>query len=259
MPAKLPPGSRAPRIVQSVGWGRRPASVMEAARERYGEVWTLELLGPATFIVVSDPGLIDGVFSADPAQLHAGEANATIGGGLIGPNSVLMLDGEAHERKRKLLQPPFHRAHVDRYHDAIAAICEEEIASWPQRTPIELLPSMQAITLKSIMSVVFGVTGGPAQERLHARIRDMFAWAANPWHMVNLHLAHRRSSGLPKGFLGVRDPLDAVLLEEIELVRRDPSLAERDDVLAMLLKTRYEGGSPIDDRDLRDQMVTLLI
>lgn len=219
----------------------------------------LRLLGPATFVLVSDPGLIDAIFSADPARLHAGEANAMIGEGLLGRNSVLVVDGGQHTTKRKLLAPPFHHDHVARYHDAIAHICGEEISSWPLHEPFELLPRMQTITLKSIMSVVFGVTGGAAQERLHARIRDMFAWAANPWHMINLHLAHRRSSGLPKGFLGVRDPLDAVIQEEIARARADPHLGERDDVLAMLVKTRDESGSAIEDSDLRDQMVTLLI
>jgi cytochrome P450 len=259
MQTQLPPGPAVPRIMQSFKWARRPTDLMESARERWGEIWTLRLLGPVTFVLVSNPELIEEVFAADPALLRAGEANGIIGEGLLGHNSLLLLDDEPHAAKRKLLAPPFHREHVDRYHEAIAGICEEEIASWPPGEPIELLPRMQAITLKSIMSVVFGVTGGPAQERLHARIADIFAWAANPLHMVSLHVAHRRGSDLPKGFLAARDPFDTVLFEEIERARNDPLLPERNDVLAMLLKTRYEDGSPIEDRDLRDQMVTLLI
>jgi cytochrome P450 family 135 len=259
MTAKLPQGPRAPRTVQSYNWARRPTLLMETARERYGDVWTLRLLGPSTFILVEDPTLIEGIFTADPTLLRAGEANGMIGEGMLGHNSMLLLDGEPHAVKRKLLQPPFHHAHIDRYHDAIARICEEEIAGWPSHEPLELLPRMQAITLKSIMSVIFGVTGGPAQERLHARIRDIFTWAASPLHMLSLHVAHRRGSDLPKAFVQARDPLDVVLFEEIDRARQDPLLGERDDVLAMLLKTRYEDGSPMDDRDLRDQMVTLLI
>jgi len=259
MPVKLPPGPRLPRLAQSYKWARQPTTLMETARERWGDVWTLRLLGPVTFVLVADPQLIEAVFAADRTLLHAGEANGIIGEGLLGPNSLLLLDEQPHASKRGLLQPPFHHAHIERYHDAIASICEQEIAGWPLGEPLELLPRMQAITLKSIMSVVFGVTGGPAQERLHARIGEIFAWAANPLHMVSLHLAHRRDSDLPKGFLAVRDPFDAVLFEEIRKAREDPELERRDDVLAMLAKTRYEDGTPIDDRDLRDQMVTLLI
>ena len=259
MPVKLPPGPRLPRLAQSYKWARQPTTLMESARERWGEVWTLRLLGPVTFVLVADPQLIEAVFAADRALLHAGEANGIIGEGLLGPNSLLLLDEQPHASKRGLLQPPFDRAHVERYHDAIAGICEQEISGWPLGEPLELLPRMQAITLRSIMSVVFGVTGGPAQERLHARIGEIFAWAANPLHMVSLHLAHRRDSDLTKGFLAVRDPFDVVLFEEIRKTREDPDLERRDDVLAMLAKTRYEDGTPIDDRDLRDQMVTLLI
>ena len=259
MASKLPPGSRAPSIVQAFNWVRRPAAAMEVAQKRYGDVWTLRLLAHTRFVLVSDPQLIEQIFKADPTLLHAGEADAMIGEALVGQNSVLVLDEEAHTTKRTLLQPPFHRDRIDHYRDAILRICAEEIASWPLREPIELLPRMQAITLKSIMSVIFGVTGGPAEERLHARIRDLFGWAANPLHMARLHVAHRRGSDLPKSFLAVRDPFDRVVLEEIDRARQDPRLPERDDILAMLLKARHDDGSPMDDRDLRDQMVTLLI
>jgi cytochrome P450 family 135 len=227
MSVKLPPGPRAPRTVQSYNWARRPTALMENARERWGDVWTLRLLGPSTFVLVADPTLIEGVFTADPALVRAGEANAMIGEGLLGHNSMLLLDEEPHAVKRKLLRPPFHHEHVDRYHDAIARICEQEIAGWPLREPVELLPRVQAITLKSIMSVVFGVTGGAAQERLHARIRDIFAWAANPLHMLSLHVSHRRGSDLPKGFVAVRDPFDVVLFEEMQRARGSASRRAR--------------------------------
>src|SRR5438105_530528 len=107
---------------------KRPTAVMEAARERYGEVWTLRLVANTTFILVSDPELIKGVLTTDPALLHAGEANAMIGPALLGEQSVLLLDDEPHAAKRKLLQPPFHTDRMHRYRETIARISEEEIA-----------------------------------------------------------------------------------------------------------------------------------
>lgn len=259
MSSELPPGPGTPRLVNSFNWVQRPSTVMKEARQRYGEIWTLRLLADTNFVLVSDPQLVQGILGTDPSLLHAGEANAMIGPAMLGENSVLLLDDEPHVAKRRLLRPPFHQDHISGYRETIARICNEEIASWPLNEPIQLLPRMQSITLKAIMSVIFGVTGGEPQERLHARIGDVFAWAARPWHMAFLHLAHRRQSGLPKSFLAIRDPLDRVVFDEIERARQDPRLEARDDVLAMLLKTRYEDGSPMSDRDLRDQMITLLI
>jgi cytochrome P450 len=145
------------------------------------------------------------------------------------------------------------------YREAILSIAEQEIASWPLHEPIELLPRMQSITLKSIMSMIFGVTGGEAQRRLQERIGALFAWAANPLHMAQIHIANKKQSEPPKTFLAVRNPLDAVVYEEIAEARRDPRLEERDDVLAMLLKATHEDGSPMSDKELRDQMITLLM
>jgi cytochrome P450 len=52
---------------------------------------------------------------------------------------------------------------------------------------------------------------------------------------------------------------DGSLLAEIARRRTDPALAERDDILALLLQARDEGGKPMSDRELRDELVTLLL
>jgi cytochrome P450 len=259
MTSELPPGPRAPRMVQSFNWMRQPTAVMESGRKRYGEVWTLRLVAHTTFVLVSDPELIKGILTAEPGLLHAGEANAMIGPAMLGETSVLLLDDEPHAEKRRLLRPPFQPDHVHQYADTILRLTEEEIDSWPLHEPLELLPRMQSITIQAIMSLIFGVTGGPAQERLHARIKGLFAWAANPLHMAKIHIANKKQSELPKDFLAVRDPFDAVLFEEIKRARQDPGLEQRADVLAMMLKTSHDDGSPMSDKELRDQLVTMLI
>ena len=52
---------------------------------------------------------------------------------------------------------------------------------------------------------------------------------------------------------------DELLYAEIAEHRRRPDLAERDDILSMLLTARFEDGSEMDDRELRDQLMTLLL
>jgi cytochrome P450 len=46
--------------------------------------------------------------------------------------------------------------------------------------------------------------------------------------------------------------------EEIRDRRAEPDAAERDDVLSLLLAARHEDGSPMTDRELRDELITLL-
>ena len=63
-------------------------------------------------------------------------------------------------------------------------------------------------------------------------------------------------------FLGaipeVRAEVDALVYDEIRRRRSEPDAAERDDVLSLLLGARHEDGSPMSDRELRDELITLL-
>ena len=45
----LPPGPRAPRVIQSVGWWKRPLSYLERCRARYGRRFTIRLVGTPPF------------------------------------------------------------------------------------------------------------------------------------------------------------------------------------------------------------------
>jgi cytochrome P450 len=63
----------------------------------------------------------------------------------------------------------------------------------------------------------------------------------------------------PQAFLDLRNPVDALIFEELERARQDPRLEERDDVLALLVKAHKDDGSPLTDRELRDQLITLLV
>src|SRR5207237_5537062 len=56
-----------------------------------------------------------------------------------------------------------------------------------------------------------------------------------------------------------KQSLDQMIYEEIALRRKAPDLAERDDVLSMLLAARDENGQPMTDGELRDELVTLLV
>jgi cytochrome P450 len=252
---KLPPGPSYPGLLATIKWQRQLVPLLEKARARYGDVWTLRLVGGETLVFVSDPELLESVFEADATVLHGGASVATV---FLGPRSLIVLSESDHAALRSLMLPFFHREQVQRYRGVIARTCEEELATWPLGEPMPLLPGMQAITLSVIMSVVFGVTGGERQEILRTRIHELLDWAT-PWHMT-LHQARFMRGWSPaKSFLRLRSALEELIFEEIERTRHDPRLAERDDILAMLVQARYEDGTALTEAELRDQLMTLLI
>jgi cytochrome P450 len=73
-------------------------------------------------------------------------------------------------------------------------------------------------------------------------------------------LSRRFSRGDPMAQLKeVVRQVDEPLLEEIAARRDDPELAEREDILSLLMSAPMEDGNPMSDRELRDQLVTLLL
>jgi cytochrome P450 family 135 len=241
-------------LLATLKWQRQFVPLMKTARARYGDIWTLRMAGD-TFVFVSDPDLLESVFTADPAVLHGGASVVTA---LLGPSSLIILSEDRHAAVRGLMQPLFHRERVQHYRGVIAEVCEEELSSWPLDQPMPLLSAMQTITLRVIMSAVFGVTGGERQERLRSRIHALLEWGT-PWHMALHQARHMRGWEPAKSFLRLRNPLDELIYEEIERTRNDPLLQEREDILAMLVQARFEDGTALTESELRDQLMTLLI
>jgi cytochrome P450 len=53
--------------------------------------------------------------------------------------------------------------------------------------------------------------------------------------------------------------IDELLFAEISERRADPDLDKRQDILSLLAQTKFEDGAGMSDRELRDQLVTLLL
>ena len=251
------PGSRAPGIVQLLDYGRDPLGFLSRQQRRFGDVFAIHFPYFGRIVYVAEPGLVKELFTADPAVFHAGEANATVLEPALGPNSVLTLDDGPHLRQRKLLLPPFHGERVERYGELILEITRGEMESWPVGEPFALRPHTQRITLAVIMRAVFGVHDEGRLARFGGLIDDF----ARRVGLVASIPPLRRDLGRlsPWGrFVRSRRALDAFIYKEIALRRAEAETAERDDVLSLLLGARDEEGEPMSDRELRDEMVTVL-
>jgi cytochrome P450 len=212
-------------------------------------------------VAITDPAEIKEVFSAPADVLHPGEG-ARVLEPVVGPNSVILLDGEAHMRQRKLLLPAFHGETMERLRGLMDEVAEREVASWPQGRPMELQERFQRLTLEIILRAVFGLDPGERLDSLRALLSELLRFGDRPITLVPIDpegLAFKVLSRTPtwSGFLRLRDEIDARLFELIDERRRED--ADRDDVLTMLLAARHEDDSPMSDQELRDELVTLLV
>jgi cytochrome P450 len=252
----LPPGPSTPGPLNILKFQRRTTELLETGRERYGHVWTLNLVGGTTFVMVSDPQLVEDVLTADPDVLHAEARLATP---LVGDHSLLIAQGKDHATKRKLLKPLFQGERVERHAEVIATIAEKELAGWPTGEPMPLLPRLQAITLGVITSATFGETGAERHDQLRSAVHNLLDFGSSAWRMTKHQFRYMRGWQPSPDFRRRREVVNELVYEEISRAREDPDLDQRDDMLAMLLRIEYEDGRPFSDEEVRDQVVTLLM
>ncbi len=249
----LPPGPTKPRFVQGAYALTVSRHGMRQMRERYGDAFTVNVPIFGHALVISDPAEIKQLFLAGLDLVDNMETNL---GRVLGPRSMFALTGEAHRRQRKLLVPPFHGRRLGAYEAIVEEETVREMASWPLDRPFPTLPSMMRITLNVILRAVFGAEGGEFDE-LRALLPPSIKLGSRLATLPLPRVDFGRWS--PWGrFFAMRRQYDAIVDRLVAKARRDPDLDRRDDVLAMMLQSRYDDGSPMSREEIADQLLTLL-
>jgi cytochrome P450 len=234
---------------------------MERCRARYGKRYTIRFPGSPPFVMLADPDDVKEVFTAPPDVLHPGEG-ARVLEPVVGANSVILLDGDAHMRQRKLMLPAFHGENMERLEGLMAEVAEREVASWPHGEEAELQERFQHLTMEIILRAVFGLDPGERLDVLRGRLSRMLRFGDRPISLVPIDpdgIVGKLVAMSPPfaRFLRLQAEADALIFELIEERRRGDE--KRDDVLTMLLAARDEEGAPMSDQELRDELMTLLV
>ena len=253
----LPPGPRAPALVQTLAWAVAPTWVMDRCARRLGEAFTLTFAPSGMkLVMISDPEAVKTVFTAPPEVAPSGAGNSPVAP-VMGPSSVIVLTGPEHMRQRKLLLPPFHGERMREYEDVIVDATRRDMAQWPLGTPMRLQERTREDHAGG--DPARGVRrGGGQMEALRRAIGDLME-PINAVAVVRAAL-RRPSMERPGGAFGqALDRLDAVIYAELERRRGQEDLAERRDILSLLMQARDEDGQAMTDGELRDELVTLLL
>jgi cytochrome P450 family 135 len=253
----LPAGPRRPGVLQSLEYGLDPHGFFRRAQRRFGDVFTVHVVGEE-WVMLAHPDAVREVFGHGPDELDSGQANFPLRP-ILGTRNVLLLDGAEHLRRRKLVLPPFHGERMKAYAEIISGVARRDLADWPVGNPFPVLPHMQAVTFEVIMRAVFGVQEASRLDRLRRVLREFLSWTTN-WRRAAVFgfLGPERVMGL-RGFRRQLAEVDAEVLGVIARRREARDLAEREDVLSLLLQARDEEGRPLSDGELRDELVTLLV
>jgi cytochrome P450 family 138 len=251
--AKLPPGPSLPRAIQGVLAMADRSLALEILRRRYGSAFSVELPIFGHMVVLSDPSHIRQLFRTSPDVADTTDANL---GRVMGPNSLFALSGDRHRAQRKLLTPPFHGRRLAAYEAIVEREALTEFASWPHNRAFATMPSMMRITLNVILRAVFGADGQEME-----RLREILPRGIQLGSKLALIPVPQWDWGRwsPWGrFRQYREEYDAIVDELIDKAQADPDFDARDDVLSLMVQSRYEDGSPMTRAEIADELITLL-
>jgi cytochrome P450 len=251
---RLPPGPRG-SVAQMLRYARDPLGFYADCARRFGDVFTVPtLLGP--LVVCGDPESVRSIFALPPESFSRWSTDSV--SPLLGEASLLLSGGARHARDRRLLTPPFHGERMRAYGAVIRAAALREAASWAAGSAFSMQEAGSAISIDVILRAVFGVDEAAGLDELRAALLGALA-SMSPLLMLFPALRRRFGGIGPYArMLAVRDRLDTLTYAAIARRRAGGGGGGGDDILSLMLSARYDDGSAMSDREIRDQLLTLV-
>jgi cytochrome P450 len=169
---------------------------------------------------------------------------------------LLTAEGDEWLRHRRLASPAFHRERVEGYARTMVGYAQDAVDSWTEGESVDLHDEMTALTLRIVARTLFDADVTARIEevaRLGTAIQDFYylrfaslrflipTWLPTPGNR-RLAQATRR--------------LDEVVYR---IIRTRLPGEDRGDLLSMLHLARDEQGAGMSERQIRDEVMTLLL
>ncbi|MBV9050385.1 MAG: cytochrome P450, partial [Solirubrobacterales bacterium] len=237
----------------------RPIAFMEACRRRFGDTFSVRFTGfRSPLVMTSDPTAIRILYSNPDNRLPPGRSFSLEP--VVGSRSLLLQEGAEHLERRRLMLPQFHGQRIRAYEELVAEIVDRELERCPLDRPFAAHPHIQHATLEVILRAVFGVTDSGRLERLRRLLPQLLDSTSSTTLQLRILLARRARRESPVRKIRVlKREIGRELSSEISERRRDGTACNRNDILSMLLVSRFEDGGAMDDPEVRDQLMTLLV
>ena len=260
--AKLPDGSPTPDLLQTLQLVADPIAFLDRNAHQYGDTFTTRVLGwnspPVVFF--GGPGAIEQIYTSQADRFELGKVTHVFRP-LTGDRSLIMLDGAAHQRQRQLLMPPLHGDRMRAYGQTICEITRRVTRPWRLNEPFSIRDYTSEISLEAILRVVFGITAGPRYQQLKHLLHRLLESVTSPLYSSQFFfplLQQNLGPWSPWGaFLSQMQQIDALVLAEIQERRSQDQPGT--DILSLLLAGRDAAGQGMTARELRDQLMTLLL
>jgi cytochrome P450 len=249
------PGTSTPGLINALEYGLFPRRFALRHAARFGRSYRIKgLLGDALF--TADPEHLKRIFSADSDALGSLAEKAVAW--LFGQHSVLVTSGSTHRRQRKLLAPPLNGPRLRAFGKIMQELADAHVGRLTPGAQVSALSVSTSFTLDVIIRTVFGVSASDDAEEAATLRRHLMTLVEDVPALAVFAYPLRTPLYPPwQRYLRARDSFDSWLMAKIR--QRRTNGVSGDDVLSLLLNTRYDDGSAMDEREIYDQLVTLLL
>ena len=249
-------------LQQKLQWVAQPHKYMDLAMQQAPDMFVADIAAEGSYVFVNHPEGMRQMITSDRASFFAGSKNNQLLQPLVGQDSLLLIEGDRHKQRRKLLLPPFHGERMQSYGQLICDLTHDIVARLKPNQPFIARKLSQKISLQVILEAVYGLQDKERSQELCQRIttlsnifestlvsallffpllqRDLGAWS--PWG----------------NFLRQQKAIDEAIYQEIA-TRRTEDNRDRQDILSLMMSARDESGEALKDKELRDELMTLML
>ncbi len=253
MGPKVPGPGLSPAAVK--GFVTTPYALYDECKRRYGDVFRITVPGFGSMVHVNRPAHVEIAhrLAGDDVRRGTGSLMEPV----FGPNSIVVLDGDRHKRRRQLIGPCFRGLRLTAYAHTIFDTARRHARRWEDQPTLPLLPRLAEITHEEMIRLVFGLDDEETIRTLHEAI----AQSAKRFRGRFLFIKALQQDWGPLTawgrWLRTKEAVDAIVYPLIERTRaglRD----ESSDILSILLRARRDDGTGLSDAEAHDEVLTLL-
>jgi cytochrome P450 len=252
-PEKFPAGPP-PNLLRALFGAMRqnPLDYFTELARKYGDVAGMRI-GNFRSLFINHPDLIEDVLVNKARLYHKGrilKANKFLFG-----EGLLTSEGDYWLRQRRLSQPAFHRERVNAYAATMAEYSLEMLAKWRDGEERDIHAEMMQLALRIVGKTLFDADVTRDARQVGETLDVLLHIAANFGRTVLIPLWMPTPRNI-RAKLGVRR-LERVIYRIIADRRADGR--DAGDLLSTLLQARDEDGTRMNDRQLRDETITLFL
>ncbi len=249
----FPPGPNDFSVSRTRQIVRDPLPILLSNYEEYGPIFSLRVLHSRSVFMLG-PEANHFVTVSDPQNFHWREGSFGDLIPLLG-DGLLTIDDSYHDRARAIMLPAFHRDQMMSMLDSMSAEAEAAICGLQPGEVVDIYAWMRNLAMRIAMRSLLGLD--PDDAGKGAGAAEHFERALG-FYGIDFALRLVRGPGSPwRRLIASRAVLDEIVFGEIARRRAAPDPHNRD-ILSLLLAARGEAGEAFTDREVRDQVMTLM-